>query len=335
MDISSSILRANSSPINVTQTKSPLSGSLRIAISIIAGIGVLTAGVALGSYLGVAKVHSVILIATGCGLYFIFTKILSFTFSPKTSPSPLTPKTSTSFSSPKASISINSTEIVSSKFTYGKDAWKTLGVEIVDKIPKPPAGQDGIDPFFRMPFTENYIDFYIPEKIRFKGIKKDLTLLTLEEISGKNFISSGLKIDQGRLRFFLDAKKIGSGWRRMCKKNAPNSESGDGIIQKSAHNADQNFKLPSSMEAAALNMLLEANAKENIFETTSFAGTWCEEEFEKRQLDDNLYKYPIYVGSKGNGSKELVIHYFMWTGRVSVRFGINPVQRFLNNTKSL
>jgi hypothetical protein len=316
MDASSTLLGVNSSPVHLTQKPPIQSRALSIAISIIAGIGALVVGVALGACLGVATVHTITLIVAGCGFYFLFVKILSTALFPEASPS----------LSPQVAASINPTEVMTSKLIYGKDAWKALGVEIVDKIPEPPSGQNDIDPFFKKPFSENYIDFYIPEKIRFRGIKRDLTFYTLEEISGKEFESSELEIGKG-LRLLLDGKKIPSGWRRMCTKNVPGSKSSDGTIRKEVLNANQNFKLPCSIEAAVLNLFLEVNAEEYISEESPFSGTWCEEVMRVFNESSPMYEYPILVGR--NNPNSLQVHYSLRTSCETVEIGINPVQRFL------
>ncbi len=320
MDASSSILGANS-PIHLTQKPSIPSRALSLAISIIAGIGALIVGIALGAYFGIASIHTITLIATSCGFYFLFIKVLSSTLFPGALPS---------LSSPQAAVSLNPTEVMSSKFIYGKEAWKALGVEIVDNIPNPPTGHSDIDPFFRKPFWENYIDFYIPETIRFKGRKQNLTFLTLEEISGKEFESSELETSQG-LRLPIDSKKIPSGWRRMCTKNVPGSRSYDGTIRKEILNANQNFKLPCSVEAAVLNLFVEVSAEEYISEKSPFCGTWCEEVMRVYNESSPMCEYPILVG--GNSSESLHVHYFELNGRVTDgigEIGINPVQRFIN-----
>ena len=178
--------------------------------------------------------------------------------------------------------------------SYGRDEWRRAwGVEIVEEVPKVPDINWGAkDPFFTTAFRENYVLFYVPGRVRFKGSEKAMTMNTLEEIITKPYEY-----------FWPPAKeKLGAvtshpGWVLMSKTVIPGSRNQTYETQKRMVEAARDFHMPQALEACVLNLMVEAITKVRSYGQDPWTYTRCVEKVEG---------YPVVVAVFGSGG--LAVH---------------------------
>jgi hypothetical protein len=248
--------------------------TIGFAIVIILGLGCLAvAGVGLGGYLqagsfsSLGQIHSIIMMAAGGGggIIFLIIGIVGSVKSCRTSSHQqhnrnegieyniVKPRNTNSSSKPAKNTGIVSTVDTHGGLIYGVEAWKIWNVEVLDKVPDAPEIRwDNNDPHFNEAFRENYALLYIPKKVRVNGKNKDLTLKTFKEISGGPFEYFDKTVED---KF---GNSSAPGWVLISKKVVPKSKSQDYATQKMMVEAKRGFHMLHALEAAVLNLMIDA-----------------------------------------------------------------------------
>ncbi len=155
---------------------------------------------------------------------------------------------------------------------YGRGAWESWNVEIVDIIPQPPK----VDPS-----KKDAVLLYIPEKILVGGEEKDFTLKVLKEMKGDSFRFVNSKITEP----FGDTRA--PGWVLIDKKVIRESRDLDYESQERMVRI-KGYSMPNILEAVLLNLMVFASTGERLYGTDPWTYTHCTEKVDG--------KYPVAVG---------------------------------------
>ena len=179
-------------------------------------------------------------------------------------------------------IGIASTIETHGGLIYGANAWQIWNVEVLDNVPDAPEIHwDDTDPYFNEAFRENYALLYIPERIRVNGVEKKLTLKIFQEISSGSF-GCFCQFVEGQFR-----DSTAPGWVLVSKKVIPECRSKNYDTQKEMVET-KGFSMLHILEAAALNLMVEAFTGEKLYGKAPLTYTRCVEKVNG--------KYPVLVG---------------------------------------
>lgn len=314
-----------SSDSHVIKNEPSKGKTIAFAILIILGLGGLAvAGVGLGGYLqagslsNLGQVNSIIMMAAGGGGGIVFL-IIGIVGSVRRQTSShqqhdrnegiehhnIVNRNTTASSKPEKNIGIVSTLDTHGGLIYGADAWQYWNVEVLDEVPDAPEIRwDDEDPHFNEAFRENYVLLYIPERIRVNGEEKDLTLKTFKEISGAfGFFSPSVE-DQ-----FGDS--TAPGWVLVSKKVIPGSRGKDYETQEKMVEAKEGFHMPHALEAAVLNLMVDAFTEEKLYGEEPLTYTRCVEQVDGKSTavvggfssaGPNVFDFPFDVFHCGAGA---------------------------------
>jgi hypothetical protein len=305
----------HSSDPHIVKNKPSKGKAIGFAIVVILGLGGLAvAGVGLGGYLqagslsSLGQVNSMIMMAAGGGggIIFLIIGIVGSVKNRQISShqqndhsegaernSVVHPKNTKAISKPTKNTDIALTVDTHGGLIYGADAWKIWNVEVLDKVPDAPKIRwDDNDAHFNKAFRENYALLYIPERIRVNGEDKDLTLKTFKEIREGSFKYFDNSVEDQ----FGDS--TASGWVLISKKVVPDSRRKDYSTQEKMVEAKKGFRMPHVLEAAVLNLMVDAFTGKKLYGETPVTYTRCIEKVDG--------EYPVVVGGFGSAGLDVI-----------------------------
>lgn len=148
---------------------------------------------------------------------------------------------------------------------FGPDLWRCWGIEVVEQAPPPPEfqGLDSNDPFFQEPYRSNYVQIYIPKRVRCNGKEMKFNLNALNEL----FDWQGVTFSETVLSEI--GKRAHPGWILISKKVIPSQDSDLG----------GDFSLPYALESVVctlfLNRFYPSQAHFSLFHFTECQETLC------------------------------------------------------------
>lgn len=163
---------------------------------------------------------------------------------------------------------------------YGPASWEIWNIEVLDDVPAVPKVEWN---------QKNRVLLYIPHRVRVHGEEQDFCASVLRKIR-----PDLLRLDAIVEREFGD--KVAPGWVYIDKDVLVESRGKNYEIQKSLVEG-QGARLPSFLEAIALNLMAFAFTEERLY--GEFTYVRCSEKVEEDQ-------YPVVVG--GFGSRGIEVH---------------------------